>query len=192
MNLGEDLLFGVLLGFSLTIPPGPMNALIASHAARSRRLGIIAGTGAMSADAVLGIIAFSLRSEIDLAPFTTAIYLLGAAVLVIYGLLVLRSRSGPTTELQPGFKVYSTAFALGLGNPFQILWWLTAGLAFAFVGGALLFVGLFGAIAIWVVVFPTVIDLGVRDRPKVQQSIIVLSSLLMFGFAAYLLFLALA
>ena len=32
-----DLGFGILLGFSLTIPPGPMNALIAARSVHSLR-----------------------------------------------------------------------------------------------------------------------------------------------------------
>ena len=61
-----DLGLGLLLGFSLTIPPGPMNAYIASQSVRSFREGVTAGLGAMSADLALGILIYGLHSEVDL------------------------------------------------------------------------------------------------------------------------------
>ncbi len=44
---------GLLLGYGLAVPPGPMNALIAAWSLRSFRHGFAAGAGAMSADFLL-------------------------------------------------------------------------------------------------------------------------------------------
>jgi threonine/homoserine/homoserine lactone efflux protein len=189
MDLVADLLIGAGLGLSLAIPPGPMNALIASQSVRSRRLGTIVGAGAMSADAILGTLVYLLRSEIDLGPYLRWLYLVGAGVLVLFGFLVLRRASQAVPPPVRELRLYTSALAMGLSNPFQILWWLTAGLAFAFVGGIVLFVALFGAIAVWVVGFPIAIELGARDRPQVQRAISYLSGALLFVFAAYLLYL---
>jgi threonine/homoserine/homoserine lactone efflux protein len=42
---------GLLIALSLTVPPGPVNALIASHAVlRSWRAGFLVGMGAMTVD----------------------------------------------------------------------------------------------------------------------------------------------
>jgi len=42
-------LLGALLGCSLAVPPGPMNALIAAWSLKSFRHGFAVGAGAMSA-----------------------------------------------------------------------------------------------------------------------------------------------
>jgi threonine/homoserine/homoserine lactone efflux protein len=186
----DDLGFGILLGFSLTIPPGPMNALIAARSVRSLRAGTVTGLGALSADLVLGTIIFALRSTIDLASFVRIIYALGSLVMVVLGVLVLRGRDRSEEDRTPGLRAYSQAIAIGVTNPFQILWWLTAGLAFAFVGGIILFVGLFGAIAIWVVVFPWVVHRGTLRYPKLRGLITIVSVSIMFGFAIYFALLA--
>jgi threonine/homoserine/homoserine lactone efflux protein len=80
---------------------------------------------------------------------------------------------------------------VGVSNPFQILWWLTVGIAFAYLGGLVLFAGLFGAIAVWIIVFPWVVHLGAERRPGIARAIVAVSGVLIFGFAAYFLYLAL-
>lgn len=185
-----DLAFGVLLGFSLAIPPGPMNAFILARAVRSFREGVTAGLGAMSADLVLGVVVYSLRSVLDLSAEIRWVYLVGAGVMVYLGVDVLRSRSETTTRETAGVRTYTSALGLGLSNPFQIIWWLTAGLAFAYFGGIVLFVGLFGAIAVWVVAFPWAVHRGTERRPEVGRALIVVSVAMIFGFAGYFLFLA--
>jgi threonine/homoserine/homoserine lactone efflux protein len=184
------LVFGLALGFSLTIPPGPMNALIAFQSARSFRGGVITGLGAMSADLLLGVLVYTLRTVVDLSSVVRAVYVVGAGVMVFFGCrLLFRS---PTTEAAPagGLQTYSQALALGVSNPFQIVWWLTAGLAFAYLGGLTLFVGLFGAIALWIVAFPYAVHLGTRRRPQVARAVTYGAGVLMFVFAAYFLLLA--
>ncbi len=178
------------MGFSLTIPPGPMNAFIASQTVRSVRNGMVAGAGAMSADGCLGGLVFVFRSIVDLDSFARGIYILGAAVMVLYAALIIRMRSDSTPKLPSNLRIYSQALLLGIGNPFQILWWLTAGLAFAFLGGLLLFVGLFGAIAVWVCVFPLALHRGVRGRAALESSVVWISTALLLGFAGYFVFLA--
>ena len=191
MNLAYELGAGVVLGFSLTIPPGPMNAYIASQSVRSRRRGVVSGLGAMSADAVLGAVVFVLSSTLDLHENVRGIYALGGVVMAYFGWRLLRS---PPREERPNVgdaRTYSTAVGLGLTNPFQILWWLSAGLAFAYVGGPVLLAGLFGAIAIWIVVFPLALAAGAQRSPRVERAITLLAGATMVGFAAYFAWLAL-
>jgi threonine/homoserine/homoserine lactone efflux protein len=191
MDYDVAFLFGLVLGFSLTIPPGPMNAFIASQSVGSLRGGIITGFGAMSADLVLGIVAYALRTEIDLGSVIRWVYVVGAVVMAVFGYLLLRRRSDNAAEAASGLRTYSRAVALGVSNPFQIFWWLTAGLAFAYLGGLILFVGLFAAIAIWVVAFPYAVHLGTRRRPGLARGVLYASSAIMFAFAAYFAILAL-
>jgi len=185
-----DLAFGLLLGFSLTIPPGPMNAFILARSVRSFREGLTAGMGAMSADLVLGVVVYSLRSALNLSSELRWIYLIGAAVMVYLGLSLLRTRAESSAGETAGIRTYTSALGLGLSNPFQIVWWLTAGLAFAYFGGLILFVGLFGAVAVWIVAFPWAVHLGTERRPEVARALIVVSAAVIFGFAGYFLVLA--
>ncbi|MCI4343017.1 MAG: LysE family transporter [Thermoplasmata archaeon] len=186
MNELYFVLAGLGLGFSLTVPPGPMNALIASRTMRSLRAGITTGLGAMSADAVLGAIVYIVRVSVDLGPWVRWIEGVGAVVLAGMAFRLLREHQSedrrPTTEL----RVFSEALVVGVTNPFQILWWVTAGLAFAYVGGALLLAGLFAAIAVWVVVFPYVLSEGVRRDARVPRLVSLASALLLVAFAVYL------
>ncbi len=182
--------FGLLLRFSLTIPPGPMNALIASQSVRSLRRGFVTGLGAMSADAILGALVYGLSSAVDLSAYDRAIYLLGGGVMAYFGYRLLSSAPDATPSEPGTVPTYSTALLLGVSNPFQILWWLTAGLAFAYLGGLLLFVGLFGAIAVWIVAFPYALSVGARRSPSVGRWVTVASGACLVGFAVYFVYLA--
>ncbi len=191
MNVLYDLLVGLLLGFSLTIPPGPMNAYIATLAVRSRRLGTIAGLGAMSADAVLGLAVFSLSALVDLHSVSRELEGVGAGVLGVFAYRLVTQRPNPEGAPVREIRTYSTALLLGVSNPFQIVWWLSAGLAFAYLGGVALFAGLFGAIAIWVIVFPWALHAGARRSPVVERATVLVSFGVMAAFAAYFAALAL-
>ncbi len=182
------LVFGLALGFSLTISPGPMNALIASQTVVSLRRGILTGVGAMSADLILGGLVYGLRAEIDVGAILRWVYLGGAVVMVFFGCRLLFRNAAPSPEAGSEVRTYAQAVLVGVTNPFQIVWWLTAGLAFAYLGGLVLFLGLFAAIGTWVVVFPYALHLGTRGRPEVGRAVTYVSSALMFTFAAYFVF----
>jgi threonine/homoserine/homoserine lactone efflux protein len=55
---------------------------------------------------------------------------------------------------------YSTSLALGLTNPYQILWWLSAGLSFFTIFGLAAIAGLFMAILVWITIFPLLVRAG--------------------------------
>ncbi len=180
-----EVAFGLLLGFSLAAPPGPMNALIAARATRSYSAGFLTACGALTADAVLGALVFGLESLVDLRPLIAYVYVSGAVTMSVMGYLLLRERTTPGERPAPKLGTYTQSLGVGLSNPFQIVWWLTAGVAFAYVGGAWLFAGLFGAIAIWIVIFPWAIHRGSRRYPSVRPWIGAAAAALMFGFAIY-------
>ena len=191
MAIAYDLAFGLLLGFSLTIPPGPMNVLIAAHSVASMRRGVITGLGAMSADLLLGVAVYLLQAAVDLHEAVRWVYVLGCGVMAFFGYRVLAHREKDAASVPSGLRTYSAALVVGISNPFQILWWLTAGLAFAYLGGLVLFVGLFGAIAVWIVAFPWAIHAGVRHHPEVVWLVPWISGGIMVGFAVYFAVLAL-
>ena len=182
--------FGLALGFSLTIPPGPMNALIAARSVVSLRAGVVTGCGAMSADLILGVLVYALRSEVDLSSAVRWVYVVGALVMAFLGVRLLSHTAAESAPAPAGVRTYSQAILVGLSNPFQIVWWLTAGLAFAYLGGLVLFVGLFAAVAAWVVGFPYALHVGTRGRPGVARAVVYGSAAIMFAFAVYFAVLA--
>jgi len=189
-SVAFDLAFGLALGFSLTIPPGPMNAFIVARSVRSFHEGMTAGLGAMSADLVLGVAVYALHTTFDFSTELRWVFLVGAAMMVYLGIGLVRRRSGPPPVEVGGARTYTSALGFGLSNPFQILWWLTARLAFAYLGGLVLFVGLFGAIAVWIVLLPWLVHRGTEERPRVARVVVVGSGIVIFGFAAYFVYLA--
>lgn len=191
MNLAAPILLGIALGISLAAPPGPMTAFILSLSTDSWRRGFLAGLGALTADGLLAAVVYVLSSVVDLGEYVRYVYALGAIVMMGFGLLVLRSRERTSPVGRPGWHVYLQGFALGLSNPFQILWWFSAGLAFAYAGGALLFVGLFGGIVVYVLAFAYLVHMGVGRYPSARRGILVGSAIGMFAFAGYFVYLAL-
>jgi threonine/homoserine/homoserine lactone efflux protein len=182
---------GLALGFSLVIPPGPMNALIAVRSVRSVRAGVTTGLGAMAADLVLAVVVYAVHSAVDLAPLVR--YIEGAGAIVM-GYLAYRVLAHARDEVAPApprdVRLFTETLLVGLTNPYQIVWWLTAGLAFAYLGGVVLLVGLFAAITVWILVFPLAIHHGARRSPRLPWLVAVISGLLLAGFAAYFALLA--
>jgi len=191
MGLLEILGFGIALGFSLAVPPGPMNALIAARSAGSLRSGIVTGGGAMTADAILGVVVLSLVRFVDLGAVVRPLYAVGAVMMVYLGLRTVQGVRRPAGPPPGDIRTFSQALGVGITNPFQVGWWLTAGLAFARFGGPWLFAGLFGAIAVWVVGFPWAVHAGTARSPRLREGVAYLSGALMFTFAAFFVALAL-
>ena len=185
-----ELAFGLVLGFTLTIPPGPMNALMAARSVGSFRHGFLTGLGAMTADLILGVAVYLLQSSVDLSSVVRYVYILGCGVMAILAYRLFTRRPSGSEAPPGGLATYSTALGVGLSNPFQILWWLTAGLAFAYLGGLVLFIGLFGAIAVWIVAFPYATHAGVRRYPELERTITWISAAVMVAFAIYFAILA--
>ncbi|MET1160527.1 MAG: LysE family transporter [Thermoprotei archaeon] len=185
--------YGLLYGFSLAIPPGPMNALIASRSLNSYREGFFTGFGALTADLIFMFItylAYSLVVEWDL----TAFYLIGSTYMFILAYLVyeskpqMRSRDHARGVL---FSYFSALF-LGLTNPYQILWWVTVGLSFLSLFGLSSIIGLFTAILVWITIFPHIIRLGYSFSAKKTVYVVkAFSVIVLVIFAAILLYNAL-
>jgi threonine/homoserine/homoserine lactone efflux protein len=182
---------GMALGFSLVIPPGPMNALIAVRSVRSLPNGISTGLGAMSADLILGALVYALHTLVDLTPVVRWVEACGAAVMAYFAYRVF-TRETRTEPPPPGpnVRVFSEALLVGGSNPFQVLWWLTVGLTFAYLGGILLLAGLFAAIGVWIVVFPYSLHRGARRFARGPRLVALVSGGLLVGFAGYCALLA--
>lgn len=130
---------GVVFGFALAAPPGPMNAVIAEESVlRGWSAGFRAGLGAATAD-----FAFFVLSLVGAVTFIERLPTLRAAMIGVGGLLMLYFAYGAATDAQNTFRAgpnqaadggptgeskgFRKAFVLALTNPYQILFWLTVG-----------------------------------------------------------------
>lgn len=192
MDLGR-LAAGVLLGYSLAVPPGPMNALIAAWSLRSFRHGFAVGAGAMSADFLLMLITAGLYaflknlSQAYLAPF----YAAGGAFFLYLAYKIAQS-SPPQKSSSAGqgpLRGYLLGLSLGLVNPYQVGWWLTAGLSSIAQFGLEWAAGLFLAILTWITVFPAAVRAGWElSRRATWLAIKVFSVVTLTAFGIYFIY----
>jgi len=185
-------LAGLFLGISLAAPPGPMNGLIAAESLASAKRGSLTGAGAMTADATLMIV--SLEEYELLRRITNYFYPVGAAVMLVMAISV--AREGPTASVKgrtPTTFLYAKGYFMGITNPFQIGWWMTAGTTFIGIFGPASALGLFSAISAWILVFPQVINRSGKYGGSTAYSVIKWASVLtMLAFSAYFLYVGFA
>ncbi|MBM3128130.1 MAG: LysE family translocator [Chloroflexi bacterium] len=161
MNM-EFLLKGLLLGFSIAAPVGPIGVLcIRRTLADGRAAGFVSGLGAATADAIYGsIAAFGLTI---ISGFLTsqeiALRLVGGAFLCYLGIKTLLAQPSERAANAQGVGLvgsYASTFFLTLTNPMTIFSFLAvfAGLGFVsgssdFLSAALLVLGVFAGSAMW-------------------------------------------
>jgi len=161
-----SLFLGLLLGYSLAVPPGPMNALIAAWSLRSFRHGFAVGAGAMSADFLLMLLTLALYGVLKglgrqfFAPFYAA-----GGLFFLYLAYKLGTAKPPqegSAEGEHPVRGYLLGLSLGLVNPYQVGWWLTSGLSSIASFGVEWAAGLFLAILTWITIFPAAVRSGWR------------------------------
>ncbi len=171
---------GIILGLSLAAPPGPMNAVIAEESVlRGWRSGFFAGLGAMTADACFFVLALA-----GVITVVREASLVRGLMVGVGGLLMLYFAYGAAKDATATFTAdavdqdargFRKAFALAITNPFQIIWWLTAGVGLldpgqfdvlsglpghltVSTGGPIIIVGFFAGIACWITGFPAALS----------------------------------
>ena len=150
MTLDSSLLAGVgiLLGISLAGPPGPVTAVLVQRALSSAMRGFIVGLGAMTADFTLMLVILTLGKTLDLTRYDSYIYIVGSIFFLYLSYVIFRSSSAKIPEKIPA-SGYLTGLTIGLVNPLQIAWWLTAGLSVLQTFGIITMIFLFVGIIIW-------------------------------------------
>ncbi|MFP4174473.1 MAG: LysE family translocator [Halobacteriales archaeon] len=175
-DLVVSLVVGGALAFSLVAPPGPMNALIADETtARGWFGGFRSGLGAFVADAVFCVLALSGAATIARSPSVRSATALVGGIFMFY--LAYDAVRNAHTKTDVESRGFLKALVLGLTNPYQIGWWLTAGVTLVrpspvefagltvVAGGATVLVGFFAGILVWITVFPAVL---VRAGERVE------------------------
>ncbi|HZC78306.1 MAG TPA: LysE family translocator [Ktedonobacterales bacterium] len=170
------LLRGVLLGFAIAAPVGPIGVLcIRRTLAFGRITGLVTGLGAATADMCYGAVAaFGLTAVSSLLISQQHwIRLIGGAFLCYLGVTTILARpaSGAASPRPGGLAAaYASTLALTLTNPLTILSFaaIFAGLGFAstsasYVSAALLVLGVFLGSALWWLLLSTGVGL-LRQR----------------------------
>lgn len=195
----SPLLKGLIIGFSIAAPVGPIGLLcIRRSMANGRLAGFISGLGAATADAIYGIVAALGLTAIAsvLVAHRQSLQLGGGIFLVYLGVSTLRARpalqAAPTKPARTRLADYASVFALTLTNPMTILAFLgifagvgldprTGGL-----GAATLVLGVFlGSAAWWLVLSAFAGWLGTRLRHGGLRAINVLSGSIVIGFGLW-------
>src|SRR2546430_5902280 len=172
LEVVATVLAGMGIGLSLGAPPGPVNAIIASHTVtRSWRAGFLVGVGATTADTIFLAIAFLARSAVaGIGPYVPFIALLGAGVMVYFAWIAVRSwRQAPEIlESKPDqhTKSYMTGLSVNITSPYPILWWLTAGRPLHHHPGPPPLVGVFLGVLPWGTGFPPAPPGGPQRPPR--------------------------
>jgi threonine/homoserine/homoserine lactone efflux protein len=233
-DLVPSLVAGAAFGLALAAPPGPMNAVIAEESVlRGWTAGAKAGLGAGLADFVFFLLALGGVVGI-VQQYPTA----QGVMFGVGGLLMCYFAYGAATGVKESFAPSSVerdgdssesgsteppladdestgfrrAFVLALTNPYQILFWLTAGVGLLdpgmldvlavlpYVGESLtgvfvvetgspaLIVGLFGGVALWLVSFPAALVQAGRRVDSFAPAVAAVSALVLAGFGVSFLF----
>lgn len=155
------LLQGIVIGFSIAAPVGPIGVLcIRRTLAEGRLAGLFSGLGAASADAVYGLIAaFGLTFVSSFLVSGVWLRLIGGIFLCYLGFKTFLTK--PAQEAAKAksyglFGAYASTFFLTLTNPLTILSFATifAGLDIAskngsYVAAGVLVLGVFLGSALW-------------------------------------------
>ncbi len=170
-------LIGVLAGAVTGIPIGPVNVAVIDAAYRhTLRRGLAVGLGG-----AVGDFCFSLAGMAGVGPHLIdqpgvkpTLYLVSGVVLVVYGLLTVRSQpppppSAPPHSVPPG-REFMSGFWVGLGliflNPAAIVTWVViVGANFHvdnFLGALVAAVGVFLGSAAWFSLVAYIADHGKR------------------------------
>jgi threonine/homoserine/homoserine lactone efflux protein len=197
---------GVVIGFSIAAPVGPIGVLcIRRTLAQGKLVGLVSGLGAATADAIYGLIAaFGLTTVSNfLVGQQYWLQLIGGLFLCYLGIKTLKAKSTYTsahTQRKSVLSAYLSILFLTLTNPMTILSFIAIfsglGLSISQSNGGSAFVlvlGVFGGSTLWWILLSSFVGLFQHKMTGTSLTIINYISggiiLLFGGFALYSLFL---
>ncbi|MFC7203795.1 LysE family translocator [Haloferax namakaokahaiae] len=192
---------GLVLGFSIAAPVGPIGVLCVQRTLANGRLsGFVSGLGAASADAVYGaLVAFGITAlSSALLDSQTAIRIGGGLLLLYLGVQAFRAepadRDDAPVDAQSLAADYASTFLLTITNPVTILAFVSifAGLGVGLSGdvgdAAVLVGGVFLGSALWWFVLSTGVSLfRTRFTTEAMRLINRFAGLVIVGFGVVVL-----
>lgn len=184
----ETLAQGIVLGVSLAAPPGPVNAMIASRSLRSWIKGAFIGFGALTADLIFMTVTIFVGSIVP-QEIIPEVSLAGGGFLAWLAYGTFQSKEVYTTNDEKKFAgtSYFTGLAMGLTNPFQIMWWMSVGVSLARNFGLEIFIGFVFGVVVWVLSFSFLINKFGFSQVFVK-AVKLFSTVTLLAFSAYLIF----
>lgn len=154
---------GIMIGFVIAAPVGPIGVLCARRTLlHGRRAGFFSGMGAATADSIYGFIAaFGLTFISDLlVAHQTLLRSVGGSILVVLGVKAFAARPVKKNELPRSARhyagMYSSTFFLTLTNPMTIFSFAAVFAGFGLAGttgsaqsAGILVLGVFLGSALW-------------------------------------------
>ncbi len=164
----------------MAAPPGPVNAIMANEALRSKLHGSSVGFGAMTADFIFFLITFEIR-EIIPESFFIIFYFVGGGLMIFLSYVTLKAKVSNRSKKGN----YFTGLAMGITNPYQISWWLTVGLFMINTFGISIIPFFFVGIIIWIFVFTSSIN---RLGNKYAKYVKIFSFIILLSFGIYMIY----
>lgn len=191
----ESFLNGVLLGYGVCVPLGPVNVMIMTHALSRFSEGFVLGVGAMAVDLLyLVLLLFGLLSFAENEAFLQIITIFGALFLTYIAFLTLKSRPTTQTAVTTAncglWRCFAKGVVANLLNPFVVIFWLSvAGFAMRQAAPLLSILGLLCAIFSWVFALPFLVSKTRRFiTPKSSRVINLVSAILIMFCVGMLVF----
>lgn len=199
------LIRGIVLGFSIAAPVGPIGVLcIQRTLSNGRRSGFVSGLGAASADAVYGAIAgFGITAVSSLLlDYRVGIRIGGGILLLYLGVQSFRAEPAETavstTDVQGLAGDYGSTFLLTISNPVTIIAFvgiftgLGVGASGNYTHAAVLVGGVFLGSALWWFVLSTAVSVfRVRFTRSIMRRVNRLAGIVIVGFGVFALWSAL-
>ncbi len=194
-------LSGIIIGFSIAAPVGPIGVLcIRRTLAEGRLHGLVSGLGAATADAAYGCIAAFGLTAITTLLIQQQLWLrlIGGAFLLFLGIKTMLSRPSekPTSDKRTGLlNAYGSTFFLTITNPVTILSFaaIFAGIGLGsvvadYASAGLLVFSVFAGSALWWLILSGTVSLL---RRKVTQRVLLwinrVSGAIITGFGVFIL-----
>lgn len=157
-----DFLQGMLLGFTVAIPVGPINLLIMNEALKSYKNSFMIGLGAMSADITyLTLIVFGLSVYLKDTYLLKWLSLGGALFLLYIAYTLYKNRNEQIKKVHVNvikgslLKHYLKGYALTLISPYTVLFWLSIStLSITTAHPSYIISGMLFAIVLWISLMP--------------------------------------
>jgi threonine/homoserine/homoserine lactone efflux protein len=195
------LLRGLVIGFSIAAPVGPIGVLcIRRTLAGGRASGLVSGLGAATADAIYGCIAGFGLAFISNFMVSQQVWLrlIGGVFLCYLGLKTLLAKPAEQTALSKGnglIGAYASTFFLTLTNPMTILSFaaIFAGLGLAntsgnYVSAGILVLGVFIGSALWWLILSSSVGLfRAKFNPTSLRWVNKISGAIIIGFGLFAL-----
>ena len=185
---------GVLMGLGVSVPIGPVNALIMSYALRSYTKALCLGLGAMSADMLyLALSAFGISQLAKIPIVFACISVFGAAFLLYIALGIYRDAKRSvhlqSAELGSHVAVFGKGFLLNIFNPYVIMFWLSVSASIGRERFGLALAGLVCGILSWITLFALAVY---KSRAKISdraaRAFAYISALILLFFALKLIY----